>query len=205
MEKVAECVFKLPELFEALERGDYDLVKSVAKEISKLEHNADLTKNDIRNHLPKSLFLPIDRGNLLEILTLQDSIADKAEDIAVVVTLKPIVMIESLKEDFKVFLKKNLDSFNGTHKIIEELHELLESSFGGVEAEKVRAMIDDVAFCEHEVDLLQRNLIKKLIGAEDQMTFVTYDLWQRIFGAVASISDLSEKLAFRVRMTLDLK
>lgn len=205
MEKVAQCVFKLTELFEALERKDIPQLEKVAEEISTLEHDADEIKNEIRDHLPKTLFLPIDRGNILKILSLQDSIADRAEDVAVITVIKPLEMIDSLREDFYPFLAKNLDCFNGTYEIIEELHELLESSFGGAEAKKVRAMVDHVALQEQEVDRLQRKLIQKLIDSESRLTFVTYDLWQKIFTGIASISNISESLAFSVRITLDLK
>lgn len=205
MEKVSECIFKIPELIKAVKEHDEVLAQQVAKEISKLEHNADLTKNDIRNHLPKSLYLPIDRGNLLEILSLQDSLADAAEDIAVVMTLKSLEMVPTFTADFDHFVDKNIEAFRGVCAIIEELHELLESSFGGVEAEKVRGMVSEVAHMEHQVDILQRKLLKKLIEAEDQMSYSTYDIWQKVFEAIASISNISEKLAYRVRMTLDIK
>lgn len=125
MEKIAACVHKLPELFDAVESGDQELVEKLALEISKLEHKADLAKNDIRNHLPKSLFLPIDRSHLLEILALQDSIADKAEDIAVITTFKKVVMPDELKGNFRAFLDKNLEAFNEVQKIIEEMNSLL--------------------------------------------------------------------------------
>ena len=73
MESVSRCVHQLFPLFEALEKCDEAGVLSVANVISRLENNADLIKNDIRNHLPKSLFLPIDRGHLLEILAVLDA------------------------------------------------------------------------------------------------------------------------------------
>ncbi|HEY4832025.1 MAG TPA: DUF47 family protein, partial [Waddliaceae bacterium] len=166
---------------------------------------ADLTKNNIRNHLPKSLFLAIDRAQLLEILGLQDSIADKAEDVAVLTTIKPIEILEPFSQDLRLFLTKSIETFNGARKIVKELQELLESSFGGIEAEKVRSMVDDVAFKEHEVDLIQRNLLKSMFAIEEQMSYSTFYLWQKIFQALGSISNLSENLAYRVRMTLELK
>lgn len=205
MESVSSCVHKLPQLFEALEKGDEKQVEQIATQISEFEHNADLIKNNIRNHLPKSIFLPIDRSNLLDILSLQDRIADKAEDTAVLCTLKVIHLLPAFKDDFKLFLKKNIDTFDGVFLIIKELTELVESSFGGIEAEKVRTMVDDVAYKEHETDLIQRQLLKNLFKAEDLMTYTTFFQWQRIFECIASISNLSESLAYRVRMTLELK
>ena len=205
MEKVSHCVYKLFDLFDALEKHNYTEVDKIAAEISDLEHQADLLKNDIRNHLHKNIYLPVDRSNLLEILGIQDSIADSAEDIAVLLTLKQVEMPNDLKGDFRDFLNKNVESFESARNIIKEMHDLLETSFGGYEAEKVRAMVEDVAYKEHEADLIQRKLLKKLFGSENEMTYTTFHIWQKIFEAVASISNLSEKLAYRVRMTLDLK
>lgn len=205
MEKVSGCVHLLLELFRDIEAHDYLAVEEVAVQISELEHQADITKNDIRNHLPKSLFLPIDRGHLLEILSIQDRIADKAEDIAVLATLKQLEILPSFKNEFNDFLQKNITAFESARQIIKELHELLESSFGGIEAEKVRAMIENVAYEEHEVDLVQRQLLKKLFQSDTEMSYTTFHLWQKICEALAAISNLSENLAFRIRMTLDLK
>lgn len=205
MEKVFACVHLLPELFLALQSGDASKVEAIAATISIKEHEADLTKNDIRNHLPKSLFLAMDRANLLEILAIQDSIADKAEDIAVLTTLKKLSFLEPCKEEFTAFLKKNIEAFDGVFAIIKELHELLESSFGGIEAEKVGEMVEKVAAREHEADIIQRRLLKIFFSEDNALSPGSFHLWQRIFELIGSISDLSEKLANRIRMTLELK
>lgn len=205
MEKVSVCVHLLPDIFEAVERNDYEAVENLAKKIGDFEHQADLARNDILNHLPKSLYLPIERSHLMKILSTQDQIADKAEDIAVLITLKPLEIQPYFKSEFKDFLFKNISAFDSVFLIIKEMHELLESSFGGLEAEKVRAMVEEVAFKEHEVDLIQRKLLKKLFNSEEHITFTTFHLWQKICEAIASISNLSETLAFRIRLTLELK
>lgn len=205
MENVARCVHKLPALCEALEKHDYFLVEQIAAEISEHEHAADLIKNNIRNHLPKSLFLAIDRNNLLDILSIQDQIADKVEDVAVLMTLKPLTILPNFKEEFKDFLDKNIETFEVAFDIIKELTELLESSFGGIEAEKVRAMVDEVAFKEHQVDIVQQKLLKNVFKAEDLMSYTTFYQWQKIFENIAALSNLSENLACRVRMTLEIK
>lgn len=205
MQLVSECVFLLPSLFDALKSCDSAKVGSISQLIAEHEHQADIAKNDIRNHLPKGLFLPIDRGSLLEILAIQDNIADKCEDIAVLVTLKKISLPESFSEDFQLFLLKNIEAFQAVYNIMKELHELLESSFGGLEAEKVKSMVEIVGCKEHEADILQKKLLKNVFSHEEHFTFMTFSLWQHIFEATACISNLAEKLANRVRMTLEVK
>lgn len=205
MEKVSSCVHLLKDLFAALKKGDSNLIEKIASEISEFEHAADVIKSDIRNHLPKSLFLAMDRSSLLDILSIQDSIADKAKDIAVLASIRPLILLETLQDDFYAFLNKNIETYDKANKVIHELHELLESSFGGIEAEKVRLMIDSIAFNEDEVDMIQRKLLKKFFNSEEHFTLSTFHIWQRIFETISSISNFSEKLAYRLRTTLELK
>jgi len=206
MELVSVCVHKVPKLFDALQEQNEEKISEIALDISKVEHKADLTKNDIRNHLPKTLLLSlVDRARLLEILSIQDGIADAAEDVAKIITLKPLKMIPAFKENFKTYLQKNLEAFEGSHAVIKELHDLVESSFGGIEAEKVRNMVDEIAVKEHEADLLQHELLKTLVAAEKELTYTEFFIWQSTLSLIAKISDLSEKLANRIRMTLDIK
>jgi predicted phosphate transport protein (TIGR00153 family) len=202
MDKVAGCVHLLLSLFAALEERNTLSVEAIADQIADLEHQADLIKHDLRNHLPKSIFLPIDRVHLLEILATQDRIADCAEDIAVLASLKQLELLPLFRDEFKEFLAKNISAFDSAVLIMKEMHELIESSFGGVEAEKVRNMIEVVAFKEHEVDVVQRQLLKKLFQAENEMTYTTFHLWQKICENIGQLSNLSEHWAFRIRLIL---
>lgn len=205
MEKVADCVDKVEEVFAAYFEQDFEKIEKLSREISKMEHGADLTKNEIRNNLPKGLFLAVDRGDLLQILAAQDDIADMAEDIGDLMTFKNLEPLPEMEEDFKNFLAKNLEAVRYAHNVIREMDELLEASFGGKEAEKVKEMIEEVAFFEHEADILQRSISKKMFNMEDKLSYTSFTLWMQILHAVASLGDLSEKLANRVRMLLEIK
>lgn len=203
MEKVHSCVILLESLFLALKEKNYDKVKEIALNISKKEHEADLTKNDIRNHLPKSLFLPIDRSVFLEILSLQDSFANTAEDIAVIVTLKELKHFEELL-GFEEFYKKNISSFLLAFDVVKEFDNLIESSFGGLEAQKVKQMIEQLAFREHELDILGYNLLKNLYSHTDKFSYSTFYLWNTILKEVGELSNIAERLGNRIRMVLEL-
>ena len=205
MDRVAECVAMTAEALAAMQRGDQAEVERLAEEVSSCEHKADLVKNDIRNHLPRGLFLPVDRANLLEILAIQDNLADKAEDVAILLTFKALAVPAAFEAQFGAFLEKNLGAFDAVRRIVHQLDELLETSSGGAEAEKVKAMVDQVALLEHEADVVQRELVKLVYAGEDQMTYGTFDLWMKLISEVSDLSNYSEKLAYRVRMTLERK
>ncbi len=205
LDKVADCVEAAFSLLERIREGEDPNVEETAREISKLEHKADLVKNDIRNNLPRGLFLAIDRSQLLEILSLQDSIADKAEDIGILMSLRTAKMLDSLVEPFGEYIKGNKDAFHKARDVMRELDALIESGFGGVEATRVVQMVDAVAESEHNCDIMQRKLMKQVLDHEDELSVGNFFVWQRLLHEIAGISNYSEKLANRVRMLLTLK
>ena len=205
MQDVNECVKKVKEIFEALEENDSKSVSRISEEISKLEAIADTTKNELRNHLPGGLFMPVSKAALLEILSLQDDIADDCEDIGILLTLKDLTLKDIFKDDFKSFLNKNFETYELVKEIIDEFDNLLETSFTGREAEKVRSMVSNVALKEHETDLTQRKLLKNIFSNEDQFTHAEFQLWLLILREIRTLSNTSEKLAHRIRNLLDLE
>lgn len=205
MKKVSSCMKKLSEVFAALLKQEIDKVDSLAKELSKLEHEADLTKNDIRNHLPKSLFLPIDRSEMLDMLAIQDTLADKAEDIALLLTLHPLKVSQELKDGLSRLFDKNIEAFWDTRKIVKEMNDLLESSFGGLEAEKVKGMIELTSYKEHEADKLKHELLKLFFKESDSTNAAQVYLYTRLVDEINAISHTSEMLANRIRNMLELK
>lgn len=205
MKKVSLCIERLSDIFNALPKMEMEKIEKLAADLSRMEHEADLTKNDIRNHLPKSLFLPIDRAHFLEILAVQDSIADKAEDIGILLTLRPLESFRNFTEDLIAFFRKNELAFLDAKQIIEEVDELLESSFGGIEAEKVKSMVEQTAYKEHEADKMRQMLTKQLFTHGDALSVPSFFLWMRLIEEVGAISHLAERLANRIRMILELK
>ena len=205
MKRVANCIEKLTSIFDILPKMDLEKIEKLAKDLSELEHEANLTKNDIRNHLPKSLFLPIDRSHFLDILSIQDKIADKAEEIGTLLSFKTLEMQPELKEGLDDLYKKSTKVFWQTKKIIEEMDELLESSFGGLGAEKVKAMVENTALQEHETRLMQRKLTKHILSLDPPLSAPAFYLWESLIEEISAIAELSERLANRIRMILELK
>jgi hypothetical protein len=203
MEKVALCVSKLEDVEKSFLEKDVKALEKLSIEISDLEHSADLTKNDIRGNLPRGLFLAINRVDLLKILSYQDKLADIAEDIAVLLTLKRPEPIKELKEDFKAFMKKNMEAVQGVHEIIVELEKLLQASFGGAESKRVRQMVNDVAFLEHEADIMQRGILKKLYNMEDKLSYTSFALWMNLISRIASLGNVAEKLAYKISSLIE--
>jgi predicted phosphate transport protein (TIGR00153 family) len=203
MEKVASCVERVPEIIEAYRRKDSDKVNSLSKKISDLEYEADQIKHDIRDNLPRGMFMPIDRANLLKILSIQDSIANRAENIGVLLTFKQAKSVPDFDTAFDSFLSNSIETFDQARNVIDQLDELLETGFGGVEAKVVRKLINDVARKEYDTDLALRELLRVLLANEDKISYGDFFLWTRIIRQIGSISDRADRLTATLRTTLE--
>ena len=116
-----------------------------------------------------------------------------------------IPLIDELSDTLKEYIDGNLNTFLKVKEVMRELDAIIESGFGGTEANRVNAMIEDVAIAEHECDIMQRKLMKQLLDHEDELSVGDFFVWQRLLHEIAGISNYSEKLANRVRMLLTLK
>jgi len=206
MKKVSSCIQKLTEIVQALQVKPFQELIELVNELSLLEHEADLTKNDIRRHLPKSLFLPIDRGQFLELLKIQDNLADQAEQIGHLLTLCPMSCFGRLCLHFTELFHVNVQGFWDVRNIIKAFDGLLESAFGGVEAEKVKAIIEHTSQVEYEADKMKHQLMKQFFSSisEEEFTPVFY-LYIRLVEEINKVSHISEKLANRIFMILELR
>ncbi|MEF9496749.1 TIGR00153 family protein [Chlamydia sp. 04-14] len=205
LEVVAFCVQQMVPIFTALRDGDYKQVQTIAKSISDKEYQADCIKNDMRNHLPVGLFMPISRAGLLEIISIQDSIADVSEDVAILLTVRQLRFYPEFEKIFFQFLHKSVETFDLTMTVIQEFNKLLESSFGGRKADKARFLVGRVAKAEHECDVIQREIMQIFFSDEFTISEKEFYLWLQVIKRAAGISDSSEKLAHRVNMTLEEK
>ncbi len=205
MAQVTKCIDKMSEALETAKAGRFESLDLFSEQVSLLEHQADQIKNDIRERLLKRIFMPIDRSEVLEILSLQDSLADTAEDVCKVLTLKPLPFPEEFLEDFSQFVAFNVQAVKFAATIIDQLDELIESGFGGVEAERIRGLAKDTAFAEHQADLVQVRLLKKIYARDQEFTVGEFHLWMRVTRVLSRLANDSENLSNRILKTLSLK
>jgi predicted phosphate transport protein (TIGR00153 family) len=202
MRIVLECVHEIPALFEALADGDQEKVARVRDSIFEREEAADKIKNDLRNHLPKSLFMPVDRRDLLEVLQMQDSIADTAQDIAGLLVERPMALPDFMQEPMFALTKRCVEVCETSANIIEELDELLAMGFRGREASKVEEMVTALNKLEDETDDLGIELTRRLFQHEDEMKPVSVMMWYQLIQWVGDLADYAEKVGDRLRLLI---
>ena len=200
--RVHSTVELISPLFEAFLNEDWERSRKLYKQISKLEHKADLTKDEIRDTLPRSIFLPVDRGDMLRYLKEQDAIADAAEDVAVIVTMRHTPCPDALKPEVMHLVDQVIKTSELLLDAGLELQRLFESSFGGPEVAKVLDMVSEVNDQEWEADKVQGSLARALLEYEEELGAVSILLWMRIIEVLGQVANHAENTGDLLRMML---
>ncbi|MEE9281625.1 MAG: TIGR00153 family protein [Myxococcota bacterium] len=202
MHVVLECARQVPPLVDALCAEDMEQVRTLERRIDELEGRADKLKNDLRSHLPRRLLLPVDRRDLLEILDLQDSIADTAQDIAELLVEREMKVPESMKPLLIQLARAVARACDKESTVIDELDELVEIGFRGKEADYVGRMIDDLGSLEEECDELEGAARRELFKLENTLSPVSVIFWYQIICWIGDLADHAEKAGNRIRLLI---
>ncbi|WP_295544406.1 TIGR00153 family protein [uncultured Thiohalocapsa sp.] len=202
MAVVNDCVALVPVLFDALIAGDTKTMAETQAAIFKKEHEADQIKHEVRLHLPRSLFLPVDRRDLLEVLEVQDAIADTAQDIAGLLQQREMTVLEVMRDDLEALVRRCVDACAQSNAIIGELDELIETGFRGPEAERVEEMVKQLNAIETETDDIGMALTRKLFAHEQVMSPVSVMFWYRLIQWIGDIADNAEKVGDRMLLLI---
>lgn len=202
MAVVSECIHLVDPLIIDFTNGNFEGCEHKHNEISKKEHSADIIKNQIREHLPKSIFMPVSREDVLKLLERQDNIADCCEDVAILMTLRNTPVIEELREDIIHFSKKATDTARSVMNVTQKIRQLMESTFSGPRAEEVLTAIENIGQMEWETDTLKYKLVKKMFAFEDKIDSVSQVMFLKIFDVISGIADSAENTSNAIRLMI---
>ncbi|MDQ6988457.1 MAG: TIGR00153 family protein [Mariprofundaceae bacterium] len=202
MEKVCECTSKLPSFFRALAEQDFEAATQIQGEISKLENDADTLKHNLRMNLPNSLFMPMPREEILNIVTQQDKIANMAKDIAGVMLGRKMQMPESISTLFIAFVECSIEAAEQAKKAVNELDELVETGFRGGEVKLVHSMIEELNKIEHESDKFEMQVRHALFAIEKEYPPIDMMFLYRMIDWTGELADISQRVGSRLQLLL---
>lgn len=200
MDQVVATVDRIPDLIALLERGDQAGISALAKEISTLEGKADDAKNAARARMPVRLFLAVDRRDVLKLISEIDAIADCAEDVGVLLTLRPLEVPEDMKELLRLFVNRVLATVDEAAKLVALIDDLVESGFAGPPAERVRQQAAILNRAEHEADKLQDQCAKVLFTEEGKLSPVAIFMWTKVLNKIGDMANHAENVGDQFRL-----
>ena len=200
--KAHECCEVLVAFFNAALNGDWEKAASTQQEIAALENEADNLKKEIRLQLPKGLFMPVPRADLLELVRMQDKIANTAKDISGLMLGRKMQFPAPIAEQMTEYVASAVATSAQAVTAINEMQDLLEAGFRGREVEVVEQLIHQLEDLEHKNDELQVNIRAKLFTLESELPPVDVMFMYKIIEWVGDLADRAEKVGARLELLL---
>ena len=202
MAKAQSCVALLDAFLDCAIEENWEKAEEIQQNISEAEHDADEIKRDIRLHLHRSLWLPVARNDLLDLLHIQDNLADRAKNIAGLMLGRKMVFPESLIDPLREFFSISLKTSEQALKAINELDELLETGFGGKESTLVENLIEELDALENTSDQQQIAFRANLFQLEDSLPPVQVVFYYKVIDMLGDLADISQKIGSRLLLLL---
>lgn len=194
-----DCASKLSDYLEAVIAADWDKAKDLQKQISKLESDADKLKKQVRLNMPKSLFMPVPRSDLLDLVAMQDKIANCAKDIAGIMLGRKMVIPEKMAPIMVDYVREAVATSAQALKAIQEMDELLATGFRGREIQVVEELIKELDRLEHKNDKLQIKVRAMLFKLEKDLPPVDVMFLYKIIDWVGELADRAQKVGSRLQ------
>lgn len=200
--KAYTCAKTLYPFLEAVIKEDWDSANKLHDEIRQLENDADEMKKDLRLHLPSGLFLPVPRTDLLELLRVQDKIANVAKDIAGLIIGRKMQLPETVQVLYMPFLQCCIDASKQACKAINELDDLLESGFQGNEVKIVKDMITTLDELEHQTDEMLIKIRDAIFKLEESLSPVNVIFLYKLVEWTGHLADSAQTVGGRLQLLL---
>ncbi|UCH88518.1 MAG: TIGR00153 family protein [Thermoplasmata archaeon] len=196
--KVNECIKALDKAVKYYVKEEYKKAVNQIKKVIELEHEADLIKGNIRAHLPKFIFMPIDRSDFLMLLREQDAVLDYAEDVAVLMEMRNTPVPKKMQKDFIAHTEKVVETVFELEKAVHGFVEIMESSLGHKKREELKQIIHNVHKKEWEADQIEFKISKQLFNLENEDPIGVIHLL-KVVERTAQIANHAENAADRLR------
>jgi predicted phosphate transport protein (TIGR00153 family) len=202
MDLAFRCAKKLRPFFDAVVAKDHKRMGEVRSQIEALEQEADDLKKEIRLNMPKSLFMPVPRQDLLELLLVQDKIANRTRDVSGIIMGRKMEIPEPIAELFIEFVETNIDAAKQARKSVRELDELFTAGFKGAEVDLVASLIEELDALETHTDTQQTKIRSALFEIEKTLDPIDAMFLYEVVQLTGEIADMAERVGRRLEVLL---
>jgi hypothetical protein len=202
MKQVHSCIKEFGVFAKAANVMDWEKAQLAQTSISKKENKADALKKKLRMNLPSTFMMPFSRRDLLDVLLIQDSIANITKDLAGLMMSRRMVFPKEFADDFIELSKLCIKTSEAALVAINELDELLETAFSSRERKIVDKMIKKVNELEHQTDVAQEVIRNKLFLLESSLPPIDVMFYYRAIEWLGETADAAQKVGSRFEVML---
>jgi predicted phosphate transport protein (TIGR00153 family) len=196
--RVCKAVRKLDKMVKLYLEGNFTEAASVSVEISRLEREADELKRHLRATLPRKIFMPISKEDLLAILASNERIADTCQDVAQILDMRETKIPDGLHPLLERFLGHIIDAVDSLRDMMNHLERLLESTFAKVETNVIITLGHRVHEHEYKADSVNKELSRAIYALEGKESPMALVHLMRFTDVLDSVADNAENAALRM-------
>jgi predicted phosphate transport protein (TIGR00153 family) len=146
--------------------------------------------------------MPMPRRDLLEVLTMQDYVANQAKDIAGLVLGRKMQLPSVIADDYLIFVKRCVNACAQARRAIGELDELIETGFDRTEIDLIGAMLTELDDIESDTDAIQVGVRAALFAIEKDLPPVDVMFYYRVIDWTGDLADRAQRVGSRLQLML---
>jgi predicted phosphate transport protein (TIGR00153 family) len=166
--------------------------------VAELDDRADALKQKLRRELPKRLWMPVARSDLLDLISAQDKLASRSKDIAGLMLGRKMAFPHKLNKGLSELMALSLQAARGTQTAVEGTHALFRSGFAEREAREVERLVEEVERIERRSDKRQLKLRSRLYKLEKDLPPVEAVFLYQVLVWIGDIADRAEGVTHRL-------
>ena len=202
MKQGHSCIKEVGVFAKAAQSHDWDKTQEARVSIGNKEKKADQLKKKLRMNLTSTFMMPFSRRDLLDVLLIQDSIANITKDLAGLMMTRHMVFPKEFAEDFIKLAELCIKTSGAALVAINELDELLETAFSSRERKIVAEMVKKINVLEHDTDTAQNDIRNKLFLLESDLPPVDVMFYYRAIEWLGETADAAQKVGSRFEVML---
>lgn len=202
MSEVLTCARTLEPFIQAVLDDDRTTMQTLHQAIIDAEHRADEVKRELRLGLPTSLFMPVDRRDMLSILSMQDNLADEVRDVAGIICARGMSFPVVLADNYMNLVRQSIKACEVVNTAVCELDELIATGFDNAERRRISKLLVEVDTLESETDHLAAALNTALMSLEQEMPPIEVMFLYRVLDQTSNIADCAHKVGSRLQLLL---
>ena len=154
-----------------------------------------MIKRNLRNHLPTSLFMPVDKGKFMWALREQDKILDHAENLVRMLDMRRTKIPKELQEVFIEHAKLVMKTVEAMQDAVGNIRDLVKASFVKREREQTKKFIYNVHELEWKADQKKYEMTKGIYKLEKKLDPMDVYHLLKIADWIDDIADHAENVA----------
>ena len=196
------CVEELSGFMSAIDEQDWTRAEKIKSTIATKEGEADKLKKKLRLNLSSTFMMPFSRRDLLDLLLMQDSIANISKDVSGLIVNRKMELPKKISNDMCELTKVCIATSAHALKAINELDELLETAFGKRGKKVVNSIIADINKLESQSDKIQHKIRAKLFPLEKELPPVDVMFYYRAIEWLGELADAAQRVGSRLEILL---